>query len=82
MHDEINNAAWPQLKKGTYRHYKGGLYEVLGTARHTETSEPLVIYRQLNSDDDGHYWARPYDMFCEVVNWQDRTVPRFELVED
>ena len=37
----------PDTPLGLYRHYKGGEYEVLGVARHSETHEPLVVYRPL-----------------------------------
>ncbi|WP_447554008.1 DUF1653 domain-containing protein [Vreelandella sp. EE22] len=62
---------------GIYRHYKGALYEVLGAARHSETEEPLVVYRALY----GEYglWVRPLEMFTETVNKEGRTQPRFAL---
>ena len=37
----------PDIPAGTYRHYKGTLYEVIGEATHSETEEPLVVYRCL-----------------------------------
>ena len=50
---------------GRYRHYKGGLYEVVGTVRHSETLEPMTLYRALYG---GHgLWVRPAAMFEEVV---------------
>ena len=51
---------------GRYRHYKGGLYEVLGTARHSETLEPMTLYRALY--DEQGLWVRPAAMFEEVVD--------------
>ncbi|BBI59517.1 hypothetical protein HSBAA_08230 [Vreelandella sulfidaeris] len=50
---------------GIYRHYKGNLYEVLGTAQHSESEEHLVVYRALY----GEYglWVRPLAMFTETV---------------
>lgn len=50
---------------GTYRHYKGGLYEVLDTARHSETLEPLTLYRALYGAQG--LWVRPAAMFHETV---------------
>jgi hypothetical protein len=47
-----------------YRHYKGGLYRVCGFATHTETGETMVIYEDLKW---GTIWARPIEMFCEMV---------------
>lgn len=60
-----------------YRHYKGGLYEVISPyVTHTETGETMVVYRSL---DDGKVWARPQKMFFETVVLGDGTeVPRFE----
>lgn len=62
---------------GIYRHYKGALYEVFGTARHSESEEPLVVYRALY----GEYglWVRPLEMFNESVTKEGCTQPRFAL---
>ncbi len=51
----------PAAEPGRYRHYKGGEYELVGVARHSETLEPLVIYRPL--DGATGLWARPHAMF-------------------
>ena len=68
------------MKTGRYRHYKGNEYIVLGVARHSETEEELVVYRQ----DYGErgLWVRPLGMFLETVNLSGRTVPRFEWIGD
>jgi hypothetical protein len=50
---------------GLYRHYKGGQYEVIGTARHSETLEPLTLYRALYGAHG--LWVRPAAMFNEQV---------------
>jgi hypothetical protein len=50
---------------GRYRHYKGGDYEVIGVARHSETQEPLVVYRPLYNTSG--WWVRPHSMFFETV---------------
>jgi hypothetical protein len=63
------------MKSGTYRHYKGGLYEVLGIARHSETEEELVVYRALYGE--GGLWVRPLVMFQESVEVDGRDMPRF-----
>ncbi|GEK46691.1 DUF1653 domain-containing protein [Halomonas pacifica] len=62
---------------GIYRHYKGPLYEVMGLARHSETEEPLVVYRALY----GEYglWVRPLAMFTETVVKDGEEQPRFAL---
>ncbi len=64
-------------RPGIYRHYKGPLYEVLGVARHSETEEPLVVYRALYGDYG--LWVRPLDLFLESVEVQGEPVPRFAL---
>ncbi len=60
---------------GRYRHYKGGEYEVIGVARHSETGEQLVVYRPLYNDTG--LWVRPLAMFLETVTHNGETVPRF-----
>lgn len=60
---------------GRYRHYKGNFYEVIGTARHSETEEPMVVYRPLYGE--GGLWVRPEAMFIESVQVDGETVPRF-----
>lgn len=51
----------PDTPTGRYRHYKGGEYEVIGVARHSETLEPLVVYRPLYNASG--LWVRPHAMF-------------------
>lgn len=64
---------------GRYRHYKGLLYQVLGTVRHSETLEPMTLYRALYG---GHgLWVRPATMFGEQVEVDGVTQPRFALLE-
>lgn len=66
------------VKQGRYRHYKGGEYEVVGVARHSETDELLVVYRCLY--DNNSLWVRPLAMFMETVLVDGRELPRFELI--
>ena len=66
-----------ELQPGFYRHYKGGNYQVIGVARHSETNELLVVYKCLY--DNESLWVRPLAMFLETVLIDGRTVPRFEL---
>lgn len=66
----------PATPPGRYRHYKGGDYEVIGVARHSETLEPLVVYRPLGRDTG--WWVRPHAMFFETVDVDGRARPRFE----
>ena len=63
---------------GRYRHYKGKEYTVIGVARHSETEEELVVYRQEYGDHG--LWVRPKDMFLETVEVAGQTVPRFEYI--
>lgn len=67
-------------RPGRYRHYKGQHYEVIGTARHSETEEVLVVYRALYGT--GGLWVRPVEMFCESVKSGAESVPRFLYVGD
>jgi hypothetical protein len=66
------------MNPGRYRHYKGKEYIVLGVARHSETDEELVVYRQ--DYGDGLLWVRPKAMFLETVEVDGKSVPRFEFV--
>lgn len=60
---------------GIYQHYKGNYYEALYIARHSETLEPMVVYKALYGD--GGIWARPASMWNETVEHEGQTVPRF-----
>ena len=66
----------PATPLGVYRHYKGGAYEVIGVARHSETNEPLVVYRPLYNA--GGWWVRPHAMFFETVLVDGVRRPRFD----
>lgn len=63
------------IARGRYRHYKGNDYTVLGTARHSETLEELVVYRPEYGDRG--LWVRPRSMFTEMVSVEGAEVPRF-----
>ena len=73
------------IELGKYRHYKTGKeYEVIGVAHHSETLEPLVIYRALyDSPDFGKnaLWVRPLKMFMEKVMRAGKEVKRFEKIQ-
>ena len=69
-----------QVLPGRYRHYKGKDYEVIGTARHSETEEWLVVYRCLYGDHS--LWVRPLEMFTESVKVAGEEVPRFTRVSN
>ena len=74
----------PEIKTGLYEHFKGKRYEVIGTARHSETLEPMVIYKALYEGDfpAGSIWVRPLAMFQETVTVGGKKVPRFRFVGD
>ncbi len=74
MADEL--APLPDTPCGRYRHYKGGDYEVIGVARHSESTEPMVVYRPLY--DTSGWWVRPHAMFFETVSVDGVQRPRFE----
>ncbi|HII16232.1 MAG TPA: DUF1653 domain-containing protein [Nanoarchaeota archaeon] len=67
-----------KLKLGKYRHYKGKEYGVIGTAKHSETLEEIVIYRALYGERQ--LWARPLKMFEETVIVDGVKKSRFELI--
>ena len=67
-----------ELKTGKYRHFKGMEYEVLGIARHSETEEPMVVYRALYGE--GGLWVRPLSMWEELVDRDGYHGPRFFYV--
>jgi hypothetical protein len=66
------------IRTGRYRHFKGKEYLVLGVARHSETQEALVVYRQ--DYGDRSLWVRPQAMFLETVEHEGHSVPRFEFI--
>ena len=68
----------PTLPPGLYRHYKGGEYEVIGVARHSESLEPMVVYRPLYNDTG--WWVRPFEMFVGTVEIDGLVRRRFEPV--
>ena len=68
------------IRPGRYRHFKGKEYEVIGTARHSETLEEMVVYRALYGD--GGLWVRPAAMWNETVERDGKVFPRFTPIED
>lgn len=67
-----------EIKLGRYRHFKGNEYEVVGLARHSETMEPMVVYRALYGE--GGLWVRPQSMWNETVERDGKTYKRFEFI--
>ena len=66
------------VRPGTYRHYKGNEYTVIGIARHSESDEELVVYRP--EYGDGGLWVRPLAMFQEMVTVEGKELPRFQFL--
>ena len=66
------------IPPGRYRHYKGNEYEVIGIAKHSETLEPMVVYRPLYGE--GGLWVRPAGMFAENVTSDGKTQTRFARI--
>ena len=76
MIDEL--APLPATPLGRYRHYKGGEYEVIAAARHSETLEPLVVYRPLANATG--WWVRPHAMFFGSLEVEGRVQQRFTRI--
>ena len=68
------------LKPGKYRHFKGNEYELLYIARHSETLEPMVVYKALYGEQG--IWVRPAHMWTEQIERNGYTGPRFYKTED
>ncbi len=67
------------ISPGRYRHFKGKEYEVIAVARHSETEEPMVVYRALYGE--GGIWVRPAAMWNEVIERDGKRFRRFERIE-
>ncbi len=72
------------IKLGKYRHFKGGEYQVVGTARHSESMAVMVIYKPLYEleMDELETWVRPIEMFFDTKDHNGETVSRFSFIED
>ncbi|MGE4583994.1 MAG: DUF1653 domain-containing protein [Sphaerochaeta sp.] len=67
------------MKKGLYRHFKGGMYEVVDTVIDSESLETMVLYRPIGT---AYLWVRPYTMFCESVESEGVVKPRFSFISE
>ena len=72
-----NHTIYPEIGR-KYKHYKGGTYEVLTMATHSETQEPLVIYKSLLF---GSIYARPLSMWFDSVIIENYQTARFKLID-
>ena len=68
------------IRPGRYRHFKGNEYEVLYTAKHSETLEPMVVYRALYGERG--VWVRPVSMWNEIVTREGKSFRRFTSIEE
>lgn len=68
------------IQPGRYRHFKGGEYEVIELALHSETELPHVVYRPLYGE--ARWWIRPLDLFTDHKLIDGRKVARFERIGD
>lgn len=68
------------IKPGKYRHFKGNEYKVIGTAKHSETLEEMVVYRALYGEFG--LWVRPASMWEETVERDGKTYQRFTYIGD
>jgi len=68
-----------EIKKGIYRHYKGGEYRIIDEAKNSETKKEMIVYQDINS---GKIWVRPKGMFIENVEVAGAVKPRFEFIKE
>jgi hypothetical protein len=66
---------------GLYRHYKGGIYEVISIATHSETLEIFVVYKACYQPEGENLWVRPLQMFVETIDIEGKQINRFTRVE-
>jgi hypothetical protein len=71
-----------KVKPGIYEHFKGKRYLVLGTAKHSETLEDLVVYIALYENEASMIWVRPVDMFFDEKEKDGKKVKRFKFISE
>ncbi len=69
-----------QPKPGIYRHFKGNLYRLIGTAKHSETLEEMVVYQALYGERG--LWVRPAAMWSETIERDGHVFPRFTYIAE
>ena len=69
---------YSKIPRGKYRHYKQKEYELIDIVHHSETQEPLVLYRTLYGNFD--LWVRPLAIFFESVEIEGGKIARFEYI--
>ena len=68
------------IRLGKYRHFKGQLYQLIDIAHHSESQEPMAVYRALYGERG--LWVRPLAMFVETIQRDGKQMQRFEFIED
>ncbi|MBP9690672.1 DUF1653 domain-containing protein [Candidatus Woesebacteria bacterium] len=68
------------MKTGKYRHFKGGMYRVIGMVKHSESLEEFVLYEALYDNPTSRFWVRPAAMFEEDVEYEGKRMKRFEFI--
>lgn len=68
------------MELGLYKHYKGNIYEVIGIAKHSETLEEMVVYKATYQKEGENLWARPLQMFKEIIIVDGVRKKRFEKI--
>lgn len=68
------------VKLGKYRHFKGMEYKLIAIANHSETQQPMAVYRALYGEHG--LWVRPLAMFLETIRRDGKEIQRFQCVED
>jgi hypothetical protein len=68
-----------EVQLGKYRHFKGYLYELIEVAHHSESQEPVAVYRALYGDHG--LWVRPLEMFLETIERDGAEIQRFQYIK-
>jgi hypothetical protein len=68
-----------EVRLGKYRHFKGNLYELIEVAHHSESQEPVAVYRALYGDHG--LWVRPLEMFLETIERDGAEIQRFQYIK-
>jgi hypothetical protein len=69
-----------KVSPGIYKHFKGHIYRVIGTAKHSEDLKEHIVYVSVNDPED--IWVRPADMFLDLIERDGLKFQRFECLED
>ena len=76
----MSDSKYNNIKLGKYRHFKGMEYQLIEVAHHSETQEPMAVYRALYGEHG--LWVRPLAMFLETIHRDGKDIQRFQYIED